>query len=55
MLLLYGLFRWAAGAPEIDDEIAKQHFREEQDRRSLHRSGSKIPVSAARKEVKTPG
>ena len=39
-LLLYALFRWAAGAPEIDDEIAKQHFRAEQDWRALRRSGS---------------
>ena len=36
---LYGLFRWASGAPEIDVENATEHFREGQDWRGLHRSG----------------
>ena len=38
-ILLYGLLRWASGAPEIDREAAREHFREEQDWRGLHRSG----------------
>ena len=38
-VFLYGLFRWASGAPEIDPEGAREHFREEQDWRGLHRSG----------------
>jgi len=37
-LLVYGLYRWAAGAPGIDDEIAKEHFRKERDWRDLRRS-----------------
>lgn len=36
---LYGLFRWASGAPELDVDDAREHFREEQDWRGLHRSG----------------
>jgi hypothetical protein len=55
MLLLYGLFRWAVGAPEIDGQIAKDRFREEQDWRALRRSGHDVPPSDARKEVKLPG
>lgn len=39
VITLYGLFRWASGAPEIDAEIAKQRFREEEDWRGLRRSG----------------
>ena len=54
-LLLYGLFRWAAGAPEIDDETAKEHFRAEQDWRGLRRSGENVPPAGASKEVKIPG
>jgi len=45
-VLLYGLFRWAAGAPEIDDEIAKKRFREEQEWRGLRRSGENSPPSS---------
>jgi len=36
---LYGLFRWASGAPEIDVEDAREDFREEQAWHGLHRSG----------------
>jgi hypothetical protein len=54
-LLLYGLFRWAAAAPEIDDEIAKERFRAEQDWRSLRRSGIDLPPTHGTKEIKTPG
>ncbi|HTT33124.1 MAG TPA: hypothetical protein VMH48_05950 [Methylomirabilota bacterium] len=54
-LLLYALFRWAAGAPEIDDEIAKQRFRAEQDWRSLRRSGENVPPSGGAKEMKISG
>ena len=39
VITLYGLFRWASGAPEIDMENGRDHFREEQDWRGLHRSG----------------
>ena len=39
-ILLYGLFRWASAAPEIDEEIAKERFRAEQDWRSMRRAGS---------------
>jgi hypothetical protein len=39
LISLYGLFRWASAAPEIDLENAKQHFREQQDWRGLRRSG----------------
>jgi len=38
-VLLYGLLRWASGAPQIDLENATEHFRTEQDWRGLHRSG----------------
>ena len=38
VITLYGLFRWASGAPEIDVENASEDFREEQDWRGLHRS-----------------
>jgi len=53
-LLLYGLFRWSAGAPEIDDEIAKERFRAEQDWRNLRRSGHDVPPNRDSKEVKMP-
>jgi len=36
---LYGLFRWASAAPDIDVENAREGFREEQDWRGLDRSG----------------
>ena len=36
---LYGLFRWASGAPEIDVENADEHFREDKEWRGLRRSG----------------
>ncbi len=39
LICLYGLFRWASGAPEIDLKNARDHFREEQNWRGLHRSG----------------
>ena len=39
VIALCGLFRWASGAPEIDLENVRDHFREEQDWRGLHRSG----------------
>ena len=39
VICLYGLFRWASGAPEIDMEETEEHFRAEQDWRGLHRSG----------------
>jgi len=55
VLLLYGLFRWSAGAQEIDDEIAKERFRAQQDWRSLRRSGENMPPSSSTKEVKMPG
>jgi len=45
-LLLYALFRWAADAPEIDNEIAKNRFRAEQDWRNLRRSGENVPPSS---------
>ena len=38
-IFLYGLFRWASGAPDIDVEDAREDFRAEQDWRGLHRSG----------------
>lgn len=40
LLAVYGLYRWASADPEIDAEIAKEQFREQQDWRSLRRSGS---------------
>jgi len=39
VISLYGLFRWASRAPDIDIENARDHFHEEQDWRGLHRSG----------------
>jgi hypothetical protein len=39
VISLYGLFRWASGAPEIDVEEARERFRAERDWRGLHRSG----------------
>jgi len=48
-VLLYGLIRWAAGAPEIDDEISKERFRAEQEWRALRRSGENAsPASGAK-------
>ena len=38
-ITLYGLFRWASGAPEIDLENSREQFRKAQDWRGLHRSG----------------
>ena len=54
VLLLYGLFRWSAAAPGIDDEIVKERFREEQDWRSSRRSGENMTPSSGAKEVKIP-
>jgi len=54
-LLLYGLFRWSAGAPEIDDQIAKERFRAEQDWRALRRSGENVTPNGGTKEAKIPG
>lgn len=39
VISLYGLFRWASGAPELEVEDARERFRGEQDLRGLHRSG----------------
>jgi hypothetical protein len=36
---LYGVFRWSSGDPAIDEEIARQRFRAEQDRRGTRRAG----------------
>ena len=49
-LLLYALYRWAAGAPEIDDEIAKERFRAEQDWRGLRRSGDNVDLPAPKQK-----
>jgi hypothetical protein len=53
-ILLYALFRWASAAPEIDEEIAKERFRVEQDWRSMRRAGNEVPPSSGTKEVKLP-
>lgn len=39
VISLYGLFRWASAAPEIDEGHAREHFRAEQEWRGLRRSG----------------
>jgi hypothetical protein len=39
LISLYGLFRWASGAPEIDVEEVRERFRAERDWQGLHRSG----------------
>ena len=40
VISLYALFRWASGAPEIDLDDAREHFREEEEEwRGLRRSG----------------
>lgn len=39
LALLYGLFRWASGDPEIDRQDTKQRFQAEQDFRALRRAG----------------
>jgi hypothetical protein len=39
LLALYGVFRWASAAPEIDAEAGKECFRAEQDWRALRRAG----------------
>ena len=39
VVALYGLFRWASGAPDIDVENAREDFRAERDWHGLHRSG----------------
>jgi hypothetical protein len=38
-IFLYGLFRWASGAPEVDVESDREHFHAEQEWRGLRRSG----------------
>jgi hypothetical protein len=39
VITLYGLFRWASKAPEIDLDNAKEDFQTEQEWRGLRRSG----------------
>lgn len=43
VISLYGLFRWASGAPELDVEDARERFRAEQEWHGLHRSGIEAP------------
>ena len=39
VMALYGLFRWASAAPDIDVENARDDVQADQDWRGLHRSG----------------
>ena len=49
-LLLYALYRWSAGSPEIDDEIAKDRFQAEQDWRGMRRSGDNVTLPAPKQK-----
>ncbi len=48
LLSLYGLYRWASADPGVDAEIAREHFRAEQERRALRRVGKDSPATGTR-------